>query len=635
MLNLSMSNFIAPNGETNELVPVQVVRSEITDRTELSEDFTSIFQGEISKTSVAWPPQARALVQKHLGPWAGPFLEGAEKSSALHTGRLVPGNLPEEAAAVSSPAEVAVAVGQSAESAGLEIPVPRLTVSAASRNSPETGVPDVAHLGQMAAIDDPQQKLPDLGEGTDGEPKKSVSKDDAKAFLKAPAAPTIESQMHSADEAPEPIFQGHDIDASEQEEIETRQETVPGTLSDAETTPVLQTHQTKHDKVEYNAAAKTSVAVPPKTEVARELHPATTTVSEGLPNTDPVAKDHIPPHTRTAHAQNNNHPTNDARDEILPHTSSEQANGPVRNGLVEPMATVAVARTDLTAGPLENPSAAFQLPKGEKTQQAPNAISMPSEPETKSAIETPPAPNSGPANPTSVAVQGMWPRTDVPPFPIIGAAELPEQSKAPDNRRSRQAATIAMKPVLAVAQAPASDLFTAGLTPSRFEIPEAVAEAGAEFRVADAGAHSTAAARIGPQNPLPLAQHVVRQIVEITARNPDRPVELTLNPEELGRVRLTLATSDTGVSVSILTERPETLEILRRNISILAEEFRLIGYRDLDFNFDRQSPGHADQENAHDPFNPVESDSHPDRTEAENSAIVLDLGSNDGVDIRL
>ena len=46
-------------------------------------------------------------------------------------------------------------------------------------------------------------------------------------------------------------------------------------------------------------------------------------------------------------------------------------------------------------------------------------------------------------------------------------------------------------------------------------------------------------------------------------RLPDRPVELTLNPEELGRVRMTLATHDAGITVTIVAERADTLDLMR------------------------------------------------------------------------
>ncbi len=83
----------------------------------------------------------------------------------------------------------------------------------------------------------------------------------------------------------------------------------------------------------------------------------------------------------------------------------------------------------------------------------------------------------------------------------------------------------------------------------------------------------------------------VPQIVEIVARQPDRPVEIRLSPEELGRVRMTLSTTETGVTVVILTERIETMDLMRRHIDQLAQEFRRMGYEDVGFDFRNSGSG--------------------------------------------
>lgn len=64
-------------------------------------------------------------------------------------------------------------------------------------------------------------------------------------------------------------------------------------------------------------------------------------------------------------------------------------------------------------------------------------------------------------------------------------------------------------------------------------------------------------------------------------------VEISLSPEELGRVRLRLHPSEAGLSVTITADRPETLDLMRRNIDILAREFLDIGYEDAQFDFDQ------------------------------------------------
>jgi len=88
-----------------------------------------------------------------------------------------------------------------------------------------------------------------------------------------------------------------------------------------------------------------------------------------------------------------------------------------------------------------------------------------------------------------------------------------------------------------------------------------------------------------------IPRHVARQLAEVVRQMPDRPVELTLNPDELGRVRLTFALTDGGINVAVLAERSETMDLLRRHIETLAREFRDLGYSDVGFQFSQN--GHA------------------------------------------
>jgi len=68
----------------------------------------------------------------------------------------------------------------------------------------------------------------------------------------------------------------------------------------------------------------------------------------------------------------------------------------------------------------------------------------------------------------------------------------------------------------------------------------------------------------------------------------DRGVDLLLNPAELGRVRISLSPSDAGMTVQILADRPETLDLIRRNIDLLAQDFQSLGYEATDFAFAQQ-----------------------------------------------
>ena len=74
-----------------------------------------------------------------------------------------------------------------------------------------------------------------------------------------------------------------------------------------------------------------------------------------------------------------------------------------------------------------------------------------------------------------------------------------------------------------------------------------------------------------PQNAM--SAQVARQISDIIPAAMDKPVQFTLRPEELGRVRLSVAVSETRIIVSILVARAETLDLMRRNIDQLQRDF--------------------------------------------------------------
>lgn len=83
-----------------------------------------------------------------------------------------------------------------------------------------------------------------------------------------------------------------------------------------------------------------------------------------------------------------------------------------------------------------------------------------------------------------------------------------------------------------------------------------------------------------------LPANVARQIAEVVQRAPGRAVELSLSPAELGSVRMKLSPADVGMVVSIFAERPETLDLMRRNIEALERAITDLGYENVAFSFD-------------------------------------------------
>jgi len=144
----------------------------------------------------------------------------------------------------------------------------------------------------------------------------------------------------------------------------------------------------------------------------------------------------------------------------------------------------------------------------------------------------------------------------------------------------------------------------------------------------------------GPPAPGSAGQDIPRQIAVQIARAAESgvggargTVELSLSPEELGRVRLRLHPSEAGLSVTITADRPETLELMRRNIELLAREFLDIGYEHAQFEFAHGGQGTDHENTAPDGADaPALTAARPDSEQPAPAAL---LAMGDRLDIRL
>lgn len=86
---------------------------------------------------------------------------------------------------------------------------------------------------------------------------------------------------------------------------------------------------------------------------------------------------------------------------------------------------------------------------------------------------------------------------------------------------------------------------------------------------------------------------VMRQVADgIQKLSEAGGVELRLSPEELGSVRMQFIQGESGLTVHINAERPETLDLLRRNIDQLAKDLAASGFDTAGFSFgDENSAG--------------------------------------------
>lgn len=96
------------------------------------------------------------------------------------------------------------------------------------------------------------------------------------------------------------------------------------------------------------------------------------------------------------------------------------------------------------------------------------------------------------------------------------------------------------------------------------------------------------------------ALHVAAQLAQAAGQTGPGTTDITLNPRELGQVKLTLQAIDGTMFVAIAAERPETADLMRRNIDSLAQEFRGLGYQDVSFSFSgRQGGNGSGQDTGH------------------------------------
>lgn len=86
--------------------------------------------------------------------------------------------------------------------------------------------------------------------------------------------------------------------------------------------------------------------------------------------------------------------------------------------------------------------------------------------------------------------------------------------------------------------------------------------------------------------------------------------ELTLSPEELGKVRLEVTTQDDKTTIRVFAERPETLELLRKSSESLTAELRQAGLSQGSLSFgswtdSRRSSSGKQPENEHSVMGPA------------------------------
>ena len=89
-----------------------------------------------------------------------------------------------------------------------------------------------------------------------------------------------------------------------------------------------------------------------------------------------------------------------------------------------------------------------------------------------------------------------------------------------------------------------------------------------------------------------IAPESVAPVVAAHARTPHaEPLEIVLNPQELGHLRFEIRHSGEQVSVLLTAERPETLDLMRRHADQLVTELRQSGFSEASLSFGQWAQG--------------------------------------------
>ncbi|MEP3633758.1 MAG: flagellar hook-length control protein FliK [Shimia thalassica] len=81
------------------------------------------------------------------------------------------------------------------------------------------------------------------------------------------------------------------------------------------------------------------------------------------------------------------------------------------------------------------------------------------------------------------------------------------------------------------------------------------------------------------------APDVSRQLAQAIQRGTDGSVEIRLSPEELGDVKMRVAQSENAISITIQSERADTLELMKRHHQLLEKELLSMGFQEASFFF--------------------------------------------------
>lgn len=130
-------------------------------------------------------------------------------------------------------------------------------------------------------------------------------------------------------------------------------------------------------------------------------------------------------------------------------------------------------------------------------------------------------------------------------------------------------------------------------------------------------------------------RNLVANVQHLQSQPGSGPLNVLLQPEELGKVRIILNYTDSNLGVSILAERPETADLFRRNIELLEQEFRALGYSSVGVDLSGQKNTNTDANDASDKGDTFDLAAHSEEVENRASGVTARQHISDGIDVRI
>jgi hypothetical protein len=108
-------------------------------------------------------------------------------------------------------------------------------------------------------------------------------------------------------------------------------------------------------------------------------------------------------------------------------------------------------------------------------------------------------------------------------------------------------------------------------------------------------AHTVAQPSAAQPAAVPIAA-IAEQMKTHSATGKPSTIELTLTPEDLGKIRLVMVPDGDKIRIVIHADRPETLDLIRRNTDSFSADLRQAGYSNASFSFGSSNGRQPDQQ---------------------------------------